>query len=78
MGKCTSVGQPQMRQEDILGPGDIVTYHLPHNLHHDTDTGTETEKRWCVHYHMTIAQWEFGRPTLIPTYLKEKTKVKID
>ena len=39
--------------EDILGPGDIVTYHLPHNLHHDTDTGAETEKRWCVHYHMT-------------------------
>ena len=24
------------------------------------------------------AQWEFGRPTLTPTYMEDKTELKVD
>ena len=37
---------------------------------------THNSKHWLSFLYN--AQWEFGRPTLTPTYLEDKTEVKVD
>ena len=41
--------------------------------------GHSKNKEGCIGVgSSSTAQWEFGRPILTPTYLEDKTEVKVD